>query len=228
MTYRSLLFAAVVICTASACGGEDAARPEPTGSATVSAPDTAPATSPDTTSPAPDTSPAPTTPTTDAVETTAAGGGTAECMNGSWVADAAEHQRRVDALGVPIAMIVGPESRADLSIDGGAFVVESAISLTASVGPATLTASSTSRMEGTFTVEGDFIAAADVTVDVTEQGPFVATLADGTAIPMPMDGVEPPSMSPTFTGSTVSCDDTSLTFDVVGTDFGTITYTRVA
>lgn len=43
------------------------------------------------------------------------GEGATSCMNGSWLADAAEQQRRIDTLGVPLAMVVSMPLRAQRS-----------------------------------------------------------------------------------------------------------------
>lgn len=43
------------------------------------------------------------------------GEGATSCMNGSWLAEAAEQQRRIDTLGVPLAMVVSMPLRAQRS-----------------------------------------------------------------------------------------------------------------
>jgi len=218
MLHRSVLLFAVALTTVAACGGggDSSSADTTTPAAEVTTGDTAAETT------APETSAVDTTvPATDAP-----GDVTAECMNGTWQADAAEHQRRIDSMGIPLPMTVGPETVSGVVIDDGSFVADSSIVLTAAISELTLTSSSTSHIEGTFTLEGDVVQA-DVTVNEITEGPFVATLPDGTQVSMPTAGVEPPSAVPGFQGSTVTCDATSLSFDVIGSEFGSITYTRI-
>lgn len=217
MLHRSVLLVAVALTTVAACGGGGDSSSADTSSPAVTA-DSVADTVADTTA-------------TSVVDTTVAstdapGDATAECMNGEWSADAAEHQRRIEQLGVALPMTVGPDSESRLTIADGAFVTDSVISLTAAIGEVSLTSSSSAHMEGTFTLEGDIVRAG-VTVLENEAGEFVATTPDGVVVSFPMEGLEPPSAVPGFEGSTVTCDDTSLTFDVIGSEFGTITYTRV-
>lgn len=222
--HRSVLLVAALAVLA-ACGGSDgAATPSSAEASTTATAGGAESTVPDSTasSDAPDT----TTPPDTAPADTGTGDATLECMQGQWRADAGEHQRRIDDLSIALPMTVGGDSVSSLSIDGDAFVTDSSISLTTSIGAATLTSSSTSHIEGTFTIDDGIVVSADVTVMENEDGEFVATAPDGSVISVPTGGFDPPPASPTFQGSTVSCDDDSLTFDVIGSEFGTITYAR--
>ncbi|MEN9646725.1 MAG: hypothetical protein RL238_3394 [Actinomycetota bacterium] len=215
MLHRSALVFAVALTTLAACGGGGDSSADTTSSgAEVTTGDTAAettaATAAETTVPATD----------------APGDATAECMNGTWQADAAEHQRRIDSMGIPLPMTVGPESVSGVIIDNGSFVADSSIVIIGTIAELTLTSSSSSHIEGTFTLDGDVVHA-DVTVNDIVAGAFVATLPDGTEVSMPGAGVEPPSPAPSFEGSTVVCDATTLSFDVIGSEFGSITYTRI-
>jgi hypothetical protein len=90
-----------------------------------------------------------------------------------------------------------------------------------------LTATATTHLEGTYTT-ADGVVTADITVDTSELGEWSASL-NGTQIELPPGAAlgEPPSAATNFTGSTYVCTDTTLTFDVIDSPYGTITYTRV-
>lgn len=237
--HRNGLLAVVALAALAGCGGGDEAARASDGVAitadvtvgTAPGVTVAPVTTdvrgdsagdeeptPTTAAPVPSTSPATDAPAEDP---------TADCMDGQWVADAAEHQRRADALGSPVPMVIGPESVSNVTINDGSFVSDSVVAVSATVGAFTLNASSTSHMEGTFTLDGEVVHA-DVTVLEETQDDVTATGPDGSPILFPEDaGFEPPAVDPTFEGSTVSCDATAMTFDVVGSQYGTITYMRV-
>jgi hypothetical protein len=222
----------ILVVALVGCGGgsDDAA-----GSATVPTETTATGTAPTTaattvpaTAAAPTTSAAPAT-TTPATTAATSSGGDAECMNGEWLADAAELQRGIDALGVPLAMTVGSDSFNRAVISDGTFVVDSNVAVTGTVpGGIELTASGTSHLEGTFTTEGNVVRAETVSSS-SEIGEWTATL-NGTEFPLPDDGSfgTPPVSSADFNGSTFECTDRTLTFDVIDSEYGTVTYTRVS
>jgi hypothetical protein len=217
---RALQFAVVgSMLLAAGCGSDDADAPG-AGDATVPA--------------AVSTTPASTTPTDTAVEgtqppqaPTSEAGGDADCLQGSWRADAAELQRRIDTLAAPITFTVGSDSYSSLVIDGETYTTESSTTITGVVTGAgvELTASGTSAAQGTIVVEGSTIRG-EVTSSSNDVTDWSATI-NGMEVPMPAGGFgDPPDLNPSFAGSTFACDDTTLSFTVPGAPIGSITYTR--
>jgi hypothetical protein len=148
-------------------------------------------------------------------------------MEGRWAADAAEHQRQLDATSLP--MTVEPGSASTLTIQNGAFVADNTLTITMKMASVAFRSSGTTHIEGTFAFEGDVLRAA-VTVLNKVDGDMVGVMPDGSTIPLPAGGA--PAASPavpqnSFEGTNVTCTDSTLTFDPIGTDFGSITYTRV-
>jgi hypothetical protein len=220
----------ILVVVSVGCGG---GSDDEAGNATVPTETTAAGTIPATVATTvPATTAAPTTsaaPATTAPATTAAtsSGGDAECMIGEWLADAAELQRGIDAIGVSFALTVGPDSFNRAVISDGTFVADSDVAVTGTLpGGIELTASGTSHLEGTYTTEGNVVRA-EVVSSTGEIGEWTATL-NGTEFPLPDDGSfgTPPIASADFNGSTFECTDTTLTFDVIDSEYGTITYTR--
>lgn len=213
-----LIIAIVTAATVGAgCGGGSDSAGDSTDPPAASSP--ADTTAPDT---APDTTPGTTAPDT------VAPGGDADCLVGQWRADAAELQRRFDALAFPLPFTIGPDSYSEATLDAGAFTAASSTSVTAEIPGAgvQLTASGSSTIEGTYSVDGNVILA-DVTAETNEVGGWSASL-NGSPIDLPDAGFgDPPATSFDFNGSTFTCTDDSLTFDVIDSQFGTITYTRV-
>lgn len=243
---RSVSFIAVAtaaLVALSACGGDD-----DDGAAASSLPE---ATEPAPTSTEPtiaepsDDAPTPTTaaPTvTDAPETTAAGAptsapvaaapeaGDGDCLNGNWRAESTEMQRMLDAIGVAITMTIEPGSYWGVVIDDGSFVADSAVTLVAEIpgGGMVLSAEGGYHMEGTYTVDGDAIVAETVVREGTV-GDWTATI-NGESVALPDTGtiMPPPSVgAPDFNGSTFTCNDTTLVFNVPGAPVPDITYSRV-
>lgn len=239
MRRSSFVFAMVAAgaVTLAACGGGDgdtattsslAGTTEPTDVPTSSAAPTTPTTAaPVSSAPAPSSTTATTLDTSaSTAPASAPGGGDADCLNGSWLADAAEHQRRIDALGIPFAMTVAPGSQSTVVIADGTFDADSQVTIGAELPGTgvTLSSTGTSSIQGTFTLDGDVVRAT-VTSDSTSPVVWSASL-NGEEIPLPDSGfADPPDTSFRFDGSTYTCDDTTLSFEVVGTTYG-ITYTR--
>jgi hypothetical protein len=93
----------------------------------------------------------------------------------------------------------------------------------------TLNTTGSYHMEGTYTVDGNTIRA-DTTTESAESGGWTATI-NGVEVPLPDTAAfgDPPDASgPDFNGSTFTCTDTTLTFNVPGAPIPDITYTRVA
>jgi hypothetical protein len=222
-TSRLIMVAVIATGLAAGCGGSDSAGDTSESSAASSPSDTAAS---DTA--APDTVPPDSTTADTAASDTVAPGGDADCLVGQWRADAAELQRRFDALAFPLPFTIGPDSYSEASLDGAAFDAASSTSITAEIPGAgvQLTATGSSTIAGNYSVDGNVIVA-EVTSETSELGEWSASL-NGTPIPLPDAGFgDPPDASFDFNGSTFACTDDTLTFDVIDSQFGTITYTRV-
>lgn len=232
--------ATAVLLVLSACGDDDdgavvASLPEstePTSSSTEPVIDAtgdvpAPTEAPSSTE-APDTT-ATATPTSAPV-TTAPATGDADCLNGTWRAESTEMQRMLDAIGVAITMTIEPGSYWGVVIDHGSFVADSAVTLVAEIpgGGMVLSAEGGYHMEGTYTADGNSIVAETVVREGT-LGEWTATINGETvALPDTATIMPPPSVvAPDFNGSTFTCSDTTLVFNVPGAPVPDITYTRV-
>ena len=243
--HRSLTMLTITAVVAlTACGSSGDSLTAATDATVAESPAVVPATEPATTTDttpavdpapattaeiAPETTAAPATPTT---EPEPVGGGDPECLNGEWLADATAIGNQMSAIGSPMTFVIGPDSYNRATLDNGAFVVDAVVTIGAEFpgGGVTLSATSTSRLEGTYTTDGNVVLA-DVTVDSGEITSWNATV-DGESIELPAAAVDsfgdPPEVATSFNGSTFDCSDTSLTFDVIDSEFGTITYTRVS
>ena len=235
---RTVVVVAALITVASGCGGEDGVSPtaddaaiSTTTSVVAGTPaDEAPGPSSPTTPPdtAPPDTAAPTTaaPTTDEV----AGGG-ADCLNGLWFANAEELQRRIDSYRIPVEILVEPISSSTLTMSDGTFVANTSVALTGQlpIGEGVeLTAAGTSHIEGTYTIDGGTVTTT-ITIDTSEIGDWVAVVGGETiALPAAEALGEPPVPGGDFGGGQFTCTDTTLTFNVPGSEYGSITFIREA
>jgi hypothetical protein len=237
--HRPITLVTVAVTLAlAACGSSSETLPAATSldtvttTAAIADPDTADDPAPATTAaPTPETTAAPVTPTTEAAPSPAEGGD-AECLNGEWLADASALQDQLAPVAGPLSLTIGPDSFNRATLDDGTFVVDAAVELSAEIPGTgvTLSATATTHLEGTYTTDGNTVIA-DVTVDSGEIGSWSASI-DGETIDLPPGAADafgdPPAPVAGFNGSTFDCTDTSLTFDVIDSEYGTITYTRVS
>jgi hypothetical protein len=237
---RRVAIGLLVPLTLAACGGDDTAddtateAADPGDDATATGEASTAVEGSDATSPATSAAPAsdPTVPSATTAppptEPPIAGDELVACMQGTWVAGAPEFQTRLDRLGFDVPLEVGDDTGSTVTITGQAFVADTSITLTASMGGTSFRVSGGVYSEGTFTVEGNTISV-DTTVLDARAPAFALIDADGTEISLPEGSAgmfDVPIDDEVFTDSTVVCGDTEVTFDVVGTPYGRITYTR--
>ena len=134
-------------------------------------------------------------------------GGEADCLQGTWVQNAARLQQFLSAVGGPLALTVMPDSVLTMVMAGDAVDSTSTITLQAAIGDTVMQTTGTGSYAGTFSADGSSL---DVTFTSQqfETGEWTVTV-DGETATVP--GMAPAEIGAPVGGpGTYTCTDSTL------------------